>query len=146
MSGPRNPIGQVLAWMGCLAWNYDILLDPKHDIAQQQVRNDIEAQSEVSHVTTSGPTCGTYTRARQIRRPDLPGGGLPELRSQAHALGLPEILAMIEGDRDKLAVEQANAITLWLFQLLTKLAKKKKGVVAENPRNSFMWETPVCSH
>ena len=28
MSGPRYPIGQVLAWMGCMVWNFDILLNP----------------------------------------------------------------------------------------------------------------------
>ena len=122
MSGPRYPIGQVLALMGCLVWNFDFLLDPKHDIAQQQVRDNIDAQAEDSHITTSGPACGTFTRAKQICRPDHPGGGLPELRSQAHPLGLPEILARIDGDKDRLAVDHANAITLWLFRLLTKLA------------------------
>ena len=40
-------------------------------------------------------------------------------------------------------MEQANIITRWLFNLLTKLAKKKKkGAIAENPRNSLTWETP----
>ena len=33
MSGPRFPLGQVLMWMGCLVWNYDILLDGSHDVS-----------------------------------------------------------------------------------------------------------------
>ena len=125
-----------------MVWNFDILLNPTHDIAKEDVREDISTQAEDSHVTTSGPACGTYTRARQIRRPDLPGGGPPELRSQAHPLGLPLILAKPKEDRDRVAVEQANVITTWLFELLAGLARKKNGVLAENPRNSLMWETP----
>ena len=142
MSGPRYPIGQVLAWMGCMVWNYDILLDPNHDIAQHQIKNDITTQAEDSHVTTSGPACGTYTSARQIRKPDLPGGSPPELRSQAHPLGVPQILARPKDDRDRVAVEQANVITTWLLDILTRFVQKKKGVIAGNPRNSLMWETP----
>ena len=142
MSGPRYPIGQVLSWMGCLVWNFDILLNRTHDIAKREVREDIAEQAQDSHVTTSGPACGTYTRARQIRRPDLPGGGPPELRSLAYPLGLPVILAKHKADKDRVAVEQANVITTWLFELLTKFARKKKGILAENPRNSLMWETP----
>jgi len=125
-----------------MVWNFDIFLNPKHDIARPEVREDIAEQAEDSHVTTSGPACGTYTRAREIRRPDLPGGGPPELRSLTYPLGLPAILAKPKEDKDRVAVEQANVITTWLFELLTGLARKKKGILAENPRNSLMWETP----
>ena len=65
----------------------------------------------------------------------------PELRSLTYPLGLPVILAKPKEDRDRVAVEQANAITTWLFELLTGLARKRKGILAENPRNSLMWET-----
>ena len=65
MSGPRFPLGQVLMWMGCLVWNYDILLDGSHDVSRPGAREVIATQAKNSHVTTSGPACGTYTRARK---------------------------------------------------------------------------------
>ena len=57
-------------------------------------------------------------------------------------LGLPDILAKPAQDRDRSCVENANSITLWLFNLLLELATKESAVLAENPRNSIMWLTP----
>ena len=145
MSGPRFPLGQVLIWMGCLVWNYDILLDDSHDITRPGARESIAAQAKDSDLTTSGPACGTYTRAREIRRDDLPGGGPPQLRSTEHPLGLPAILEKPAGDRDRSSVENANEITLWLFNLLFDLVAMELAVLAENPRNSIMWLTPEAN-
>ena len=39
-------------------------------------------------------------------------------------------------------MENANDITLWLFNLLLELVTLKLAVLAENPRNSIMWLTP----
>ena len=121
MSGPRFPIGQVFAWTGCLVWNFDIIFDSSQDITCPDVQPGIAEQAKTSHVTTSGPACGTYTRARQTRRPDPPGGGPPKLRSDSHLLGLPGIV--------------------WLFNLLVGIATADCALLAENKKQFHVGNT-----
>ena len=125
-----------------MVWNFDILLDSSHDVTCPDARKSIAGQAKKTHATTSGPACGTCTRARHFRRPELPGGGPPELRSEVHPLGLPEILARPPEDRDRASVVQTNHTTSWLCDLLFDLASAKQAVLAENPKNSPMWATP----
>ena len=85
--------------------------------------------------------CGTFSRARDIYRDDLPGGGAPKLRSEDHPLGLPHVLSRTGELRDR--VLKANELSDWVMHTNAAAHARGAAFLDENPQRSYRWLTPA---
>ena len=86
------------------------------------------------------PPCGTASKAREKRLPKSLRNKIFEpqpLRSDQHPEGLPSL-----SGKDKLRVEQANAIYDQAAAFLKACHEKGVFFICENPRNSYLWKMP----
>ena len=79
------------------------------------------------------PPCGTFSRAREIRRPGAP----PPLRNQRHIKGFPHLRGT-----NLRRVQSANALVEFVAAQCRALSAKGICWSIENPTNSLMWSYP----
>ena len=79
------------------------------------------------------PPCGTFSRAREIRRPGAP----PPLRNQRHIKGFPHLRGT-----NLRGVQSANALVEFVAAQCRALSAKGICWSIENPTNSLMWSYP----
>ena len=82
------------------------------------------------------PPCGTCSRAREIRLSNQWHGPQP-LRDALHPYGVPNMSA-----RDRLRVELANALYMYMCDFCLSLNSMQVPWTIENPTNSWLWELP----
>ena len=94
------------------------------------------------------PPCGTCSRAREIRRQDVVGGGPPVLRSEAFPLGIPAVDKLHPQLYPRLMA--ANKVYASIAALLEVVKSRGIAWCVENPRNSLLWFVPafqdLCRH
>ena len=97
-----------------------------------------------------GPPCGTATRARDRPVPKrLRMRGAPDprpLRSEAHPLGFPELLADHPDESLRVAsekVKKANCIYNNMAKFFEFCIDQAVYFTVENPSRSYMWLTPA---
>ena len=83
------------------------------------------------------PSCGTSSKARNIKIPNVPLDQQPQpLRSQAYPDGLPGL-----SSTDQARVNKANAAYEATAKLIDVFIELGISVSIENPANSLFWET-----
>ena len=80
------------------------------------------------------PPCGTFSRAREIKRRDGP----KPLRNLRHITGFPKIREMM----DRVRVKAANALVTAMTAWCRALAARGICWTIENPSNSLIWAFP----
>ena len=96
--GHRFPFGLMFQWMGCIDYHFDFLFDRNNDLRTAEAQDIVSQAARKADVTTTGPACGIFSAATLIRRPELKGGGPPQLRYEACPLGFPTIFAKPDSD------------------------------------------------
>ena len=99
----------------------------------------VEEASECILAIWIAPSCGTCSRAREKRLPQLESVGMKvpyPLRSTAQ----PDQLDGLSG-LDKVKVENANMLYDAVYALATKACRLRIFVAIENPTNSHYWNT-----
>ena len=79
------------------------------------------------------PPCGTFSRAREIRRPGAP----PPLRNKTHIQGFPHLRGT-----HLARVRSANALVEFMAAQCRALSASGICRSIENPTNSLMWTYP----
>ena len=130
MCGMNAPFSQVLTWFGCKCNNYDIEIDPQHDLRSEAVREKVEQDLTAADLFLSGMDCNSFTRARDKRLPHVKGGGPPQLRSVEHPCGLP---ALLRGSSQKSRIEDANMLSEWILRMNAYMHNTGRGFLDENP-------------
>ena len=80
-----------------------------------------------------GPPRGTFSRAREIRRPGAP----PPLRSLKHIRGFRDLTWT-----NKARVRSANLLTDFMATCCRQLSARGVCWSIENPSNSLLWHFP----
>ena len=92
-------------------------------------------QNGTVDIVAAAPPCGTASRAREIPLPD--GTGPVPLRNAEFPRGIPGL-----SDFNQHKVHKANQVYDNVFLLLSATLDQGKGILVENPANSWMWHLP----